>query len=299
MPKNDKPTWPRRLWRITRSVLIIYLLVLLVLSLIQTSLIFPGAATQGTPDANVIAPPGTQLISLKTDDGTAIKALFATALQPDRSPFPDPAARPSIIFFYGNGMCLAQTVQELEMFRRLGANVIVPEYVGYGLAEGSPSEEGCYQSATAAYNFLVKEKNFKPETIIAAGWSLGGAVAIDLAARKQVGGVATFSAFTSLVDMARNLYPIFPVDLILKHRFESEKKIPRIDVPILIGHSTSDSMIPYSMSHRLASAARGPVTRLDIPGDHNQFFDAADDLLPPAMTALMQTVQQRALALHQ
>ena len=71
-------------------------------------------------------------------------------------------------------------------FRRLGANVMIPDYVGYGLSGGSPSEAGCYATADTAYEHLKGRKDVDPGKIVAAGWSMGGGVAVDLAARRPV-----------------------------------------------------------------------------------------------------------------
>ena len=48
-----------------------------------------------------------------------------------------------MIFFYGNAMCLNYSDSQLEEFRRLGLNVLIPEYVGYGMSSGRPSEGAC------------------------------------------------------------------------------------------------------------------------------------------------------------
>ena len=108
-------------------------------------------------------------------------ALYGAAVRPDGQPDPLAAERPTMIFFYGNAMCLNYADGQLEEFRRLGLNVLIPEYVGYGMSGGSASERGCQATALAAYDYLVLERKVPHEHIIAAGWSLGGAVAIDLA----------------------------------------------------------------------------------------------------------------------
>jgi fermentation-respiration switch protein FrsA (DUF1100 family) len=250
-----------------------------VLAAIQTNLIFPGRTTQGRPEARFTIPPGAEQVTLHTAEwsvtyGAPIAALFGPALTPEGRPREDAASCPTVLYFYGNGMCLATALNDFAMFRRLGANVLIPEYPGYGLSGGRPSEAGCYAAADAAYDYLKTRPDIAPDRIVAAGWSLGGAVAIDLAARRPVAGLAVFSTFTRMADLAAYHYPLLPHSLLLIHRFESEKKLPRVACPILIGHGTSDTIIPAAMMDRLAAAARAPVTKLPVRGaDHNDFFD--------------------------
>jgi uncharacterized protein len=144
------------------------------------------------------------------------------------------------------------------------------------MSAGKPSERGCQGTADAAYEYLVRTRGIKPDRIVLGGWSLGGAVAIDLASRRHAAGLIAFSSFTSGVDMAHRLVPFLPASLLLRHRFDSIGKISRITCPILIGHGRQDRIVPFDMGQRLARTAGGPVTTLWIDeADHNDFFDVA------------------------
>jgi fermentation-respiration switch protein FrsA (DUF1100 family) len=247
-----------------------------VLFLIQSRIIFPGHETQGQPFAEVRPRPGTELVRLKTRQGVPIVALYGPAMAANGRPDPRAAERPSLLYFYGNSMCLKAAEGDFERFRRLGLNVFIPEYVGYGMSGGSPSERGCEATAEAAYEYLVDTRGIKPTRLLVGGWSLGGAVAVDLASRKPVAGLLMFSTFTSGVDMARRIVPLLPASLLLRHRFDNIRKIPRITCPILIGHGRVDRIVPFEMGKRLAAAATAPVTTLWIDeADHNDFFDVA------------------------
>jgi fermentation-respiration switch protein FrsA (DUF1100 family) len=117
-------------------------------------------------------------------------------------------------------------------------------------------------------------RGFPPAGIIAGGWSLGGAVAIDLASRRQVGGLIAFSTFTSTHDMALNIMPIPMPRWFFAHKFESQSKIAAITCPILLGHGRLDPLVPFPMFERLAAAAKGPVSTLVIDNaQHNDFYD--------------------------
>ncbi len=257
------------------------------LSWFQSKLIFPSQSTQGLRISRFTPPRGASLVTLPTVGGARVAALFGTALRPDGQPLTDPASCPTLLYFYGNGMCLAYCLDLFENFRRLGANVFIPDYLGYGLSEGEASEEGCYTSADASLKFLRSRPDIDMDQLVVAGWSLGGAVAIDLASREPMAGLASFSSFTAMEDLVSGLMPWVPAGLLLRHRFESERKIARVHCPILIGHSRGDEIIPFAMSDRLARAAGGDVVKLTIEAaPHNDFFDVGGTQVMEALANL-------------
>src|SRR5262249_51205161 len=120
---RPKPKIPNPLiMRIARLAAVIYLGFLTVLYSLQTRLIFPGQETQGQAFAEVRPRPGTELIRLKTHRGESIVALYGPALTPGGQPHPQAADRPTLIYFYGNAMCLSYARSEFDQFRRLGLN---------------------------------------------------------------------------------------------------------------------------------------------------------------------------------
>lgn len=262
--------------RIARFLAVTYLAVAALMFSLQSRIIFPGHETQGQAYAEVRPGMGAELVHLDTAQGVPIVGLYGPSLEPDGRPDPRAADRPTLLYFYGNGMCLNDTVEQFEQFRRLGLNVMVPEYVGYGMSSGKPSEIGCRGTADAAYESLVRTRKVPADRIVVGGWSLGGAVAIDLASRRQVAGLIAFSTFTSGIDMAHRIAPFLPASILLRHRFDSIRKVPTIACPILIGHGRRDRIVPFAMSERLAKAAKSPVTTLWIDdADHNDFFRVA------------------------
>jgi fermentation-respiration switch protein FrsA (DUF1100 family) len=282
IPGSPAPAKGFRFQLLIRSFLRIFLtaygIALILLYLFQTWLIFPGRYTKGIGASKVTPPPGTELVPLQTSGGDKIVALYGPALDPTGLPMRDSGPRPTLLYFYGNASCVNNSLGQFEAFRRLGANVLIPEYVGYGMSSGTPSESGCYATADAAYNYLLTRKDVDPKKIVAAGWSLGGGVAIDLASRRPVAGLTTFCTFSSMTDMARLKYPYVPVSRLLRHRFESERKIKTITCPILLGHGETDTRVPYFMRDRLAEAAGGPVTRFSVKdAGHNDFFDEGSE----------------------
>jgi pimeloyl-ACP methyl ester carboxylesterase len=262
----------------------------------QTRLIFPGGHTQGLAHSHVRPIPGSELVRLRTSCGQDAVALFGPALTCDGHARPDAASRSTLLYFYGNNQHLADAhvARLFHALRRLGVNVLIPEYVGYGMSTGDAGETACYATADAAYAHLRSRPDVDAAKIVVAGASLGGAVAIDLASRERtVAGVITLVTFTSMSDMARVVQPTVPIHRFIRHRFESERKMPRVTCPALIVHSTGDALVPYSMSDRLASACAGPVTRLKIEGaGHSsvEVLEGGGGAIYEAMTAFLSRI---------
>ena len=278
---------------VVRVTGLVYLGMVTLLFSLQTRIIFPGGSTQGQPFALVRPRPGTELVHLRTNDGDRVVALYGGALLPNGQADPDSALRPNMIYFYGNAMCLNDATAQLEEFRRLGLNVLIPDYVGYGMSSGSPSEKGCRSTALAAYDYLVSTRKVDPDHIVSAGWSLGGAVAIDLASERKLGGVIAFSSFTSGVEMGRRMLPFVPVSLLLRHRFDSVQKIAKVTCPTLIGHGRWDRIIPFAMGEELAAKAGGPVTTLWVDrAEHNDFFDVGGRQIDEAIATFVKKLGQ-------
>jgi len=283
-----------RFWgvHILRVILLVFVGLGVFLYFIQNKLVFPGAATQGQPDAILIQGSGNELLTLQARDGTRITALFGKALTSDGQPLADASGRPTVIFFYGNGACMAYSTDVFDHVRRLGANMIIPDYEGYGMSAGKPSEAGCYAAADAAYDYLLGRDDIDKSKIVAMGWSLGGATAIDLASRRPVAGLITISAFTNLRDMAHRVIPWFPVSWILKYRFDNLAKLPGIKCPILIVHGNKDDLVPVAMAGRLAAVAGGKVTRMNVPdGGHENVFDAGGARLQEQLDQFLKDLQ--------
>src|SRR5579883_1954620 len=182
-PTAPSPLGRARRWsrKALRSALLVYGGLLAVLFALQARMIFPGSETQGKPSSVVQPPRDAELVSLQTARGDRVVAFFGPALTPQGKPRPDAAKCPTILFFYGNAMNLSESLDDFRFFRTLGVNVMIPEYVGYGMSGGQAGETGCQATADAAYSHLLTRKDIDPTRIIVAGWSLGGAVAIDLA----------------------------------------------------------------------------------------------------------------------
>jgi len=254
----------------------------------QIPLIFPGMSMQGTDEAKYDPPAGGQRLELRAPGGQRIEALFCPALT---EPGDEAAHRPTVLYFYGNGQCLAAALAQVDMLRRCGANVLIADYLGYGLSDGKPSESGCYAVATALYDHAMSRKDIDRDKLVAAGWSLGAAVAIDLASRKNMSGLVTLSAYTSKRDLARRQFPHVAPEAI-EHPFLSRDKIRTITCPTLIIHGRRDTLVPFAMSAELRSAAAGkPLTYLPIDeAGHNDLMSVGGEQIEAALRSFLEQV---------
>jgi fermentation-respiration switch protein FrsA (DUF1100 family) len=168
-------------------------------------------------------------------------------------------------------------MEKISFFHDLGLNVFIFDYRGYGQSKGSPSEQGLYRDADAAYHYLIA-RGIPSERIIGYGESLGGAVIIDLASRQPMKALIVESAFTSVMEMAAVHYPFIP-QCILSSRFDSKEKIARVGIPKLIIHSEDDEIVPFWLGESLFEAAEPPKAFLKISGSHNDGFLVSEALL--------------------
>jgi len=190
---------------------------------------------------------------------------------------PSKSPRATFIFSHGNGGNISHRLEKIRMFNELHVNVLIFDYRGYGMSKGSPSEEGLYLDAEAVYDYLVNEKKIPPQKIIGYGESLGGAVIIDLAANRKMGGIIIEGSFTSIEDMAKKHFPFIP-SFIYKTAFNALEKIKRVKAPTLHFHSRTDEIVPYELGRRLFDSAPGPKEFVDLQGGHNDSFLISSDL---------------------
>jgi fermentation-respiration switch protein FrsA (DUF1100 family) len=199
-------------------------------------------------------------LTLTTSDGVGIAAWYV----------PCEAAKGTLIFAHGNGGNIADRLHAVKLLHGMGMNVLIFDYRGYGRSEGRPTESGTYEDAAAAWRYLTENRGQSPERIVLFGESLGGAVAIETARRYRPAALVVESTFTSLVDVGRLHYPLLPVRLLLRYRYDSIDKVGAITCPKLFIHGRDDTLVPLDNARRLFEAAAKPKQFLETPGDHNE-----------------------------
>ena len=189
---------------------------------------------------------------------------------------------PAILYLHGSRWNLTGQTNRIEQLHAFGFSVLAIDYRGFGKSDGDlPSEETVYEDARTAWDRLAQ---LQPDASLRFiyGHSLGGAVAVDLAAQLSAGGegagwkppargVIIESSFTTLPDIARALsYPWLPVQLLMTQKFDSVHKIAALHMPVLIVHGARDGFVPARFSEELYEAAPEPKKLLLVNGaTHN------------------------------
>jgi hypothetical protein len=241
------------------SIIVILIMLFFFIRFIEKkSLYFPFREIEVTPQAAGL---DYEQVFLTAIDGIEISGWFI----PSHSP------KATFLFSHGNGGNISHRLEKIKIFNDLNVNTFIFDYRGYGISKGSPSEEGLYLDADAAYEYLVKERKIPAHKIIGYGESLGGAVIIDLARKHELGGIILEGSFTSIRDMARKYLPFIP-SFVYKSSFNSLEKISDIKSPKLHFHSKSDEIVPYHLGKKLFDSAPGPKEFVELQGGHNDAF---------------------------
>jgi fermentation-respiration switch protein FrsA (DUF1100 family) len=181
-------------------------------------------------------------------------------------------ANPVVVYFHGNGGALRHRVQRFRALTHDGNGLVALSYRGYGGSSGAPTEAGLLADAEAAYAFATAR--YAPERVVLWGESLGGGVAVALAAKQTVGRIVLEAAFTSAVDIGASVYWFLPVRLLMKDQFRSDLRIGQVKAPILFLHGTDDNVVPLVYGERLFALANDPKRLVRFPGGGHNDLDA-------------------------
>jgi len=163
----------------------------------------------------------------------------------------------TIVFFHGNAGSLENRIHKINHFKDIDVNFLIIAWRGFSGNQGKPSERGLYEDGKSAINWL-NNKGIKNEDLILYGESLGTGVAVHLAQNDKFAGVVLESPFTSMIGAAKNVYPYFPIRVLLKDKYENDKKIKNIKSPILIMHGKKDKIVPFWMGKKIYELANEP-----------------------------------------
>jgi alpha-beta hydrolase superfamily lysophospholipase len=208
-----------------------------------------------------------------------------------------------MIYFHGNRGNISSTLN-LEriaaFYRRWGGSVLIADYRGFGRSvSGPPSESKLYEDLDAIWEHITHTEGITPErhNICVYGHSLGGAAAIEFARRHpSITALIVDGSFTSIYDVALENpnFRLFPLDRILKHRFESIAKVYSLTMPTLFIHGTADDVVPSFMSEQLYAAAAEPKELCLLPGVHHEdVLELAEETFLATLSKFLDRSNQR------
>ena len=241
----------------------VYVLLIAYVYIFQARLIFfpnvPGRTLTATPSQIGL---GFEDVRITTADRVDLHGWYVAG----------PSGAPAVILCHGNAGNIAHRLDWLEMFCGMGFAMLLFDYRGFGQSSGTPTEQGTYLDAQAAWDFLTNTKGLSPRSIVIVGESLGGPIAAHLAKDVAPGALILVSTFTSAPNLARALYWYLPVRLLARFHYPTAEYVACVHAPTLVIHSRDDETIPFLHGEELRRRASGPAQLLEIFGDHNAAF---------------------------
>ncbi len=284
-PRIDRRQRARRPAAVLRRLVIIlvagYLFWCGALFILQDSLIFP-ADMAPTPLKRIPYGKSTVVTEFPLEDGGAVMSWYVPARVANSRP------GPVAIFFHGNAEIIDFEDEIVQPYLGLGVSVLLPEYRGYGRAGGKPSEAAIVADCVRFYDELLKRPDVDPKRIVFHGRSLGGAVAVQVAAQRKPAALILQSTFTSLARMAQGYgAPSF----LVRHGFRTDERIGSLGVPVLLAHGRRDDIVPFRHAEQL-KALVPDAELIAFDCDHNGFpGDGNDDAYWDGITAFLRTAK--------
>ena len=226
-------------------VVLVYLLVTLGLYIFQRNLLYHPTENNYYGDKLTVK---IEKVKIKTDDNIDLLAWYHNK---------DIKKFKTILYLHGNAGSLENRIHKINHFKDMNINFLLLAWRGFSGNKGEPTEQGLYRDARSAVKWLINQGVIE-ENIIIYGESLGSGVATEIAQNKNFAGIILESPFTSMVAAGKSKYPIFPIKLLLKDRYESDKKITNIISPILVMHGEVDKIVPFWMGEKMFQLANEP-----------------------------------------
>jgi len=239
-------------WRLLRSIVFIYLCLVLVALVGSDRLIF-----QPQPSSYVDSP---EIVKLKSAGGRSISALHLVNADADYT----------VHYSHGNAEDLGDLRRLLEEYRDKGFSVFAYDYGGYGTSEGRPSTRSVCEDADAALEYLVEHEKIPLDRIIIHGRSVGGGPALYLREKNDVAGLIVESSFVTAFRVMTRI-ALVPFD-----KFRNISRIRKVNCPVLVIHGREDEVIPFWHGEALFRAANEPKQSCWLDGaSHNYMPEEA------------------------
>jgi fermentation-respiration switch protein FrsA (DUF1100 family) len=177
-----------------------------------------------------------------------------------------------LLFFHGNAGNISHRLDSIRQFHKLGLSVLIIDYRGYGQSGGKTTETGIYRDSDAAWRYLTEDRGISDSDIVIFGRSLGASAASWLAAQHQPMALIVESSFTSVPDIAQELYPWLPARWLSRFSHATRDYVRDVRCPVLVTHSRDDEIIPFHHGEAIFASANEPRSLLVLHGGHNDAF---------------------------
>ena len=244
------------------SVFIIYVLFGIILFLFQRKILFNSSERPKKPEDYGLN--DVKEITVSTSDGFDLLAWYSRSLN----------NQPLLIYFHGNSFDIGERALRIKRYISNGWGVLLLAWRGYSGNLGKPTEKNLYIDGESAIKWIKENSNHDLEDMILYGESLGCAVAVELGTHYKFKSIILEAPFTSVSDIAKKRYFIYPVSKLILDKFDNYSKIDKILSPILIISGKKDEVIPHSHSEKLFLKAKNPKKNLFIDeAMHNNLYD--------------------------
>jgi alpha-beta hydrolase superfamily lysophospholipase len=182
-----------------------------------------------------------------------------------------------IVVFHGNAGSACDRAYFISALNELGFAVSIVEYPGYSGDSIRPSQDNLLRSSELAVRKITTDRaSGKP--LILIGESLGTAVATWVAEKIQPDRLILQAPFTSITDVAKRHYPVFPVGKLVRHPFPAHRWAPNVNSPVLVLHGEDDKTIPIDIGRMQAKHFPGDVQFIPFENTaHNDFTLSSPD----------------------
>ena len=226
------------------SAIFLYLFFGLLLFLFQRRIVFNKSGHPGTPkDYNLFS---TKAIQIPTEDRIQLLSWFHLGSK----------KLPLLVYFHGNSFHIGDRAYRVQRYINQNWSVLLVSWRGFSGNKGKPSESNLYKDGEAVLKWISENTNFTNQKIVVYGESLGSGVAVELGIKYRFLSLVLEAPFTSIADIARKRYKIYPTTYLVRDKFDNISKIAKLKSPLLIISGKKDEIVPHEHSIKLLNKAK-------------------------------------------
>jgi len=244
------------------SIVLIYLIFGFCLFLFQRKIVFNISGIPKKPSEYGLN--NVREINISTIDSVNLLSWYA---KPKNN-------KPTLVYYHGNSFDIGERAYRIDRYIKNDWGILLLSWRGFSGNKGKPSENNLYKDAEASLKWIEENTTTKKSNIVIYGESLGTGVAIEMATRYKFKSIVLEAPFTSITDIAKKRYKIYPTKYLVLDKFDNISKINKITVPILIISGKKDEIVPHVHSVRLYEKANVPKESVFIDeAMHNNLYD--------------------------